>query len=172
MNFLDAIKKAWGILKLNKKDILDVASKQEYTKYAFFIVVLVGVMAAIGSGKLLGIISMPIALLVEFIIGFSAVYFFARLLGAKGEALSLFRVVGCSYLVYWIAIVPFTLGKVLTGLASVWTLIVTIVVLRDVYKLSIGKAIATIVITIFVFGVIIALLMLVSGITFFSLLNR
>ena len=79
--------------------------------------------------------------------------------------MDLFRPLSFASLINWIAVVP-VIGPIVSMIAALWLLVVNVVTIRDVHKLSTGKAVMVVLIPI----IIMLVLMFTLGIAILSLL--
>lgn len=165
MSFTDYVKKGIEIAKLNGKVAEHVAKDKNATGMGVLILVLAGVAAAIGRLNPVGIIAIPIANIVGWFIMIGVFHLIALLFGGKATFSELYRPLTVSSVIYWVSVIPF-IGPVLSSIASLWEIVVSVVVIRDVHKLSTGKAVAVVVIPIVVVAVIALVMLTLFAATF------
>jgi len=141
------------ILKLNVQAAENVAKDPKATNYALLYVALAGVASAIGTLNPFGIIVMPIFMLIAFFISIGILHLFAKLFGGQASFTEYYRAIGVGYVGTWIAVIPI-LGPLLSGLVSLWYIVVNVVVLKAVHKLTTFKAVLVLLLPAIVFGVI------------------
>lgn len=158
IGFVDYLKKGLEIIKLNEKVMGDVAKDQKATGMAVLFIAIAGVAMAIGTFMWMGIIFYPIAVLIGSFIGVGILHLFAKLFGGKGAFMDLYRVFGIGYILSWISVIP-VVGPMISGIAGLWMIVVSIIAVRKVHSLSTGKAVAVVLIPVviaIVLGVILA----------------
>ena len=149
MAFVDSLKKAIEIVKLNAKAIQEVAKDNTLTTHAFLILVIAGVASAVGQLNPLGLIVSPISVVVGQLIGVGILHLIASVLGGKGNYMQLFRASSFGGILSWVQIIPI-IGPMVGSVLSLWLIIVHVVVLKNVYKLSTAKAVIAILIPIII----------------------
>jgi hypothetical protein len=155
---MDYLKQGIEIIKLDDKTATQVAKDEKSFAMAILFVALGGVASAIGMLNPIGIITGPIFTVGFFFVWIGILFLLARLFGGKGTYMELFRPAGIASVLTWVAVVPL-LGVFLSMLASLWSIVVHIIIVRAVFKLSTGKAAAVVLIPIavlFIIGIMIA----------------
>lgn len=133
------LKKALGIIKLDQGVIKEVAEDKEAFLPALGIVAIGGLLAGIGgifTGFFAGIIIAPIISIIGSFIGTGIIFAIAYLLGGRGSYLSLYKVLGYTFILGWSNIIPF-----IGWIPSLWMLVVMVIALQVVLGVSRGKAI-------------------------------
>ncbi len=149
MRLLDAIKEGVEIVKLNREAIRRVAAEPEAFSMGIIITALQGIAAWLEptSCKAWELFTNP-PLAIFWLFVFSAIFHFvALLLGGRGDYMALLRVAGVGHVLGWVLIVPW-LGKLACLL---WSPVVAVVVLQEVYRLDQFKAIMCVVLPVMVF---------------------
>jgi hypothetical protein len=171
MSFMDYLKKAWEIVKLNKEVIAEIAADEKAMGPAIGVVAISGACWAIGALQPIGIIYGPIVRLIGFFIFVGIVHFAATtFLGGKGEFKSLLSPVGLGIMVTWVSIIPL-LGVVLGVLAGLWALVPAVLTAEHVYGIDRGKAIIAVVAPIVIFLILGGIFMMV-GLSMWAMLGR
>jgi hypothetical protein len=171
MSFVDYLKKAWEIIKLDKEVIAEMATDEKAVGPAIGVVAISGVCWAIGALQPLGIIYGPVVRLIGFFIFTGIVHFVANtFLGGKGDFKSFMTPVGLAIMLTWVSIVPI-LGLVLGTLAGLWVLVPAVLTAEHVYEIDRGKAIIAVVAPIIVFMILGGIFMMV-GLSLWAILGR
>ena len=158
------------ILKLNSQAAENVSKDPKATNYALLYVVLAGVASAIGTLNPFGIVIMPIVMLVGFFVSMGILHLLAKLFGGQASFKEYYRAMGVGYVGTWIAVIPI-LGPLLSGLVSLWYIVVNVVVLKAVHKLTTFKAVLVLLIPLIIFGVLGVMLAAVFATMFAGLLG-
>lgn|GEM_PF-2593137 len=167
---LDICKNFYGMFLLKDK------SYKEATKSSFGKAALIFLIAALGTaiGSLWTSVSVGtffsdwiggfIGLIIAYFIGVGILFLFAKLFGGKGDYMPYYN--GFSYLSLFmlLQIIPGQIGKILVFLGGLWAIVMSIFLTRSHFKLSTGKAVATVLIP----YVIIAVLALILLMTVFA----
>lgn len=156
MSFVDYLKKAWEIIKLNKEVIAEMAADEKALGPAIGVVAISGVCLAIGTWNAPGIIILPIVRLIGFFIFFGIAHFVATtFLGGKGDFKRLMPPVGFAAMVTWVSVLPIPpIAMFLAVLAGLWVLVPSTLAVEHVYGLDRGKAIIALAVPL-VLGVIV-----------------
>ncbi|MFH1501937.1 MAG: YIP1 family protein [Candidatus Eisenbacteria bacterium] len=171
MPFMDYLKKAWEIIKLNKEVIGEMAADEKAVGPALGIVAISGVCWAIGALQPLGILYGPVVRLIGFFIFTGIVHFVATtFLGGKGEFKSFMVPVGLAIMVTWVSVIPL-LGIALGSLAGLWVLVPAVLAAEHVYQVDRGKAVIAVVAPIVVFMILGGILMMV-GLSMWAILGN
>src|SRR3989344_4485688 len=129
MNFKEGVSRALAIIKLDGAAVDDTAHDSSATGMAFVIAILAGVAGVIG------------ALLQQLISG-----------TAKGLLASLASLVGGA-IIGWVMLIPFV-GPFLAFFAAIWSIVVDVIIVREVFDFSTGKAAAVVLIPVITAGII------------------
>ena len=162
--FVDSVKQAVEIVKLNGKAAVNVSKDKNATLMGILIVIIGGTLSGIanlagafdpyikGMGKiLLVILASMVVGLIFFFVSVGIIHLLARLFGGKAGYMELFRAQSHAQILSWLGplvIISF-LGNILNFLVSLWSIVVSIVILENVHKLSRGKAIMVVLIPVF-----------------------
>jgi len=160
MSFMDYLKKALEVIKLNKEVIDELANDEKAMGPAIAIVAISGACWAIGTWSAIGIILMPIFRLIGFFIFFAITHFVATtFLGGAGEFKKLLVPCGFATMVTWVAIFPFPPLAIFFGvLAGLWALVPCVLSVERIYGLDRGKAIIAVAVPL-ALGIIISAVM-------------
>ena len=161
MAFVDSLKKALAILKLDGGVMQEVALDNTITLHAFLILIIAGIASAIGQLNLAGLILLPIVIILIQFINVGITHGLALLFGGQAKYMQLFRAMSFSSIIGWIQVIP-VIGPIIGAVASLWLLVVEVVILKYVHKLTIVKAIIVVLIPI----VLIIVLFVVLSIIF------
>ncbi len=171
MGFQDAIKKGIEIAKLNRETCREVASNPEAFTQGLIITVLAGVAMWLSPASFTpwGILRYPLFAVLGLFIGGGILHFIAILLGGQGDYMALIRVLGVGRVVGWIRIIPW-LGTVVD---LVWSLVIAVVVMEELYGLDRFKAVLCVLIPFAVIAALGFIMIVVAGLatlgTFFFL---
>ena len=153
--FVDSVKQAVEIVKLNGKAAVNVSKDKNATLMGILIVIIGGTLSGIanlaGTFDLLLVILAPMMILISFFVSVGIIHLLARLFGGKAGYMELFRAQSHAQILSWLGplvIISF-LGNILNFLVSLWSIVVSIVILENVHKLSRGKAIMVVLIPVF-----------------------
>ena len=162
--FVDSVKQAVEIVKLNGKAAVNVSKDKNATLMGILIVIIGGTLSGIanlagafdpyikGMGKiLLVILASMVVGLIFFFVSVGIIHLLTRLFGGKAGYMELFRAQSHAQILSWLGplvIISF-LGNILNFLVSLWSIVVSIVILENVHKLSRGKAIMVVLIPVF-----------------------
>ncbi len=143
MGFQDAVKKGVEIVKLNRAAYREVALDPEAFAQALLITVLVGVAIALSppSFAFWHLFLWPVRALAGLFIGTAILHFVATIFGGRGDYMVLLRVVGVGNVVGWARVIPF-LGVIV----QLWSIVIAVVALEELYQLDRTKAILCVVI--------------------------
>jgi hypothetical protein len=135
---------ALGIIGLKREAIREAAAADDLTLGAVVFVGISGIAGAAGIFDIFGIFYYPIVQLACFALLTGVLWFIARLFGGTGTYLAQFRAQGLTWILFWISIIPFGIGAVLSVVTFVWWLVVDVVITEEVHGLSRGKSIAAV----------------------------
>lgn len=163
MGFQDAVKKGVEIVKLNRGVYQEVATAPEAFTQGLIITALAGVamwlcpLGFSGWGVILG----PLKALLLLFVGAAILHFVAALLGGQGDYMSLLRILGVGNVLGWVMIIP-----VLGWIVYLWSLVIAVVAVEEIYKLDRTKAILCVIMPAIVLIVAGFIVMLIAGFTF------
>ncbi|MCK4306139.1 MAG: YIP1 family protein [Candidatus Eisenbacteria sp.] len=160
MGFQDAVKKGIEIVKLNREAYREVASEPAAFTQALIITGLAGVAMWLCPVAFTawGVITGPLKALLALFIGTAILHFVAILLGGKGDFMALIRVLGVGRVLGWAAIIP-----VLGWIVNLWSLVMAVVAVEEIYGLDRTKAIMSVVLPFAVLFVLWIVMMLLVG---------
>ena len=169
--FVDSVKQAVEIVKLNGKAAVNVSKDKNATLMGILIVIIGGTLSGIanlaGTFDLLLVILAPMVVgLIFFFVSVGIIHLLARLFGGKAGYMELFRAQSHVQILSWLVIIPF-LGNTLNFLVSLWSIVVSVVILENVHKLSRGKAVMVVLIPAIVF----MLLVVIGSLAYFGTLS-
>lgn len=171
MSFGDYIKKGWEVVKLQGEAVDLLSGDEKGFGPGLGILAIAGVCSAIGTLSPLGIIYMPIMLIVGIFVVVGIMHFVATtFLGGKGQFREVFVPLSCAHLLLWVSIVPL-MGTVLSALAAIWMLVVSVVIIERVHKIDRAKAIIVVAVPV-VLWIIIFFIMTVIGVGIMALTSR
>jgi len=171
MNFKEGVSRALAIIKLDGAAVDDTAHDSSATGMAFVIAILAGVAGVIGAllqqlisgtakgllaslaslvgGAILSAVMMVILLLVS-----TLVYWVLGLIfGGRAPFMELLRPLGYSAIIGWVMLIPFV-GPFLAFFAAIWSIVVDVIIVREVFDFSTGKAAAVVLIPVITAGII------------------
>lgn len=169
MAFSDYIKHGWYAAQLKGEAIDGLAQDKEGLGPAVGILAIAGVCAAIGTLNGLGIIYLPIVRIIAVFIGVGIMHFVATVFGGKAHFWNIFVPISCASVITWIAVIPFV-GPVIAFLASLWLLVVAVVVIERAHGIDRGKAIVAVLTPVVLF-IILAMIGLVLGLSLLAFLR-
>lgn len=164
MDFVDSIKKALKILMLKGTAMKEVALGN-FVGHAFLILVITGLAGAVGQTlisaiigefsllTLLAFIYLPILTILGSLIWAGIWHIIALIFGGQAKYMELFKAVAFAQIVGWVAIVPF-IGTVISSILSIWLIVVSVVIVKNVHKLSTGRAVLVVLLPIIIIGVL------------------
>ena len=164
-SFGDYVKLAMEIVQLKGKSMDAVSKDKNAFKMAMLFIAIGGVASAIGSFNPIGIILNPILAIVASFVGVGILHLIAKLFGGKAKYQELYSVIGLASILQWISIIPL-LGMALGGIAGLWMMVVNVIAVKNMHKLSIGKAVIVVLIPVII-AVIIAFLVALVVVAFF-----
>lgn len=170
MGFVEYVKTAWEIITLKEPAINSAADDEKATMWSIVFVILAGAAMAIGGLNPLGIIVLPIFCLIGSFVWTAVLWVFAKIFGGKGTYMETYRPLGLAYVAMWITIIPI-LGALVSMFVGIWMIVVEIMVIKNVQKLSTGKAAAVVLIPvaiIMVIAIVIAVLFAAAFLAFFG----
>lgn len=159
MQFSQAIKGGFEIVRLNRTAMRQVASDPEAFAPALLITALVGIAMWIAppSFAIHGVITLPLLALIMLFVGAGIFHFMANLFGGQGEYMVLLRVLGAGRVLGWLRLIP-----VVGPIADLWSLMIAVVAIEELYGLDRTKAILTVAIPVAVL-VALGLIALIFG---------
>jgi len=166
MAFLDELKNAWEICRLNAAKIVEVAKNPNATGMAIAFIVIAGVAQAIGGLNPIALFTAPLFGIVGYLVGAGIFHLIAKLFNGQGDFMEMFRAMGYISILSWIMVIP-VVGVFLGMIVGIWQLVANIIIVQNVQKLSTGKAAAVVLIP---FALIIVLAIL-GAVMFFGVLN-
>ena len=155
MDFVNSIKQAIEIVKLNGKAAINVSKDKNATLIGILIIAIGSVLSNVLMLKIVDIISALIIGVIGYFIIVGIMHIIARLFGGQAKYLEYFRAQSHASILSWLGIlvvIP-TAGYIINFFISIWSLIVSVVILQSVHKLTRGKAIVVVllIITLFIF---------------------
>ncbi len=155
MSFFDYVKMGWEVIKLKAEAIEKLAAEEKGFGPAIAIIAIGGACGALGTIQAAPLfVVFAVAALVGMFIFTGIVHFAATsFLGGKGEFKPFFVPVGCGALITWATIIP-VIGPLLSWLAGIWLLVVSVLVTEKVYGLDRGKAVVAVAIPVVILLII------------------
>ena len=156
MDFVNSIKQAIEIVKLNGKAAKNVSKDKNATLIGILIIAIGSVLSNVLMFGIVYIISTLIIGVIGYFIIVGIMHIIARFLfGGQAKYLEYFRAQSHASILSWLGIlvvIP-TAGYIINFFISIWSLIVSVVILESVHKLTRGKAIVVVllIITLFIF---------------------
>lgn len=161
------IMRAIELVKLNGDAAKEASADEQGFVPGLLVVAVGGLAGAIGGlffhGSFAAIVTGPILAVVFSFIVVGIVHGLSILFGGKADFMSLYRAMSLAHIVSWARIIPF-----IGGLAGLWMLPMTVIILERVHELERGKAIAVVAILVgiallFMFLIMGAIMALVGG---------
>ncbi len=142
MNFTDAIKKGFELVKLNREAYREIAGNPE----AFTPAILIAAVAGLANWlsppfNLLGFILYPIFEVIALAFVTAVIHFVVILLGGRSDYMTLFRVLGIAWIIRWAQVIP-ALGWVV---GMVWGLVMSVVAVEELVGFDRMKSIVTVI---------------------------
>ena len=158
MDFVNSIKQAIEIVKLNGKPAKNVSKDKNATLIGILIIAIGSVLSNVLMLEIVDIISTLIIGVIGYFIIVGIMHIIARLFGGQAKYLEYFRAQSHASILSWLGIlvvIP-TVGSIINFFIAIWSLIVWVVILESVHKLTRGKAIVVVllIITLFIFMII------------------
>ena len=156
MDFVNSIKQAIEIVKLNGKAAKNVSKDKNATLIGILIIAIGSVLSNVLMLEIVDIISTLIIGVIGYFIIVGIMHMIARFLfGGQAKYLEYFRAQSHASILSWLGIlvvIP-TAGYIINFFISIWSLIVSVVILESVHKLTRGKAIVVVLLitTLFIF---------------------
>jgi hypothetical protein len=151
MSFFDYVKMGWEVVKLKVEAIEKLAADEKGFGPAIGIVAIGGACLAFGALRPAFFVPSAILMLIQMFIFTGIVHFCATsFLGGKGEFKQFFVPVGCASFIFWALIIPGVGPVLLSWLAGIWILVVSVLVAEKVYGLDRGKAVVAVAIPVVV----------------------
>lgn len=143
MGFGDAVGHGVEVVRLKRSAYRDVAADPLALAPSLVITALAGIALWLAPPHypLLGVLTYPLISLVLLLIAVTVLHFVATLLGGRGHYLTLLRVFGVGRVLGWVQIVPF-----LGSLAQLWSLVISVVAMEELYGLDRSKAVLSVLI--------------------------
>lgn len=156
MSFVDALKEALELVKLNRKAYTRVAGNPATFTWALAITALAGVASGLHPRQIgsVGFIWVPILQVLFLFIVAGLYHILAVVFGGKGDYMGFVRILGLANILGWASMIP-----VVGFLVGLWRLPVAFIALEEHYKLDTVKAIIVLVLPLVLFVILGALLM-------------
>lgn len=158
-DYIKELKKPFQIITLNKHVMKDVAHNSPTWLAAIFFGVWALISGIIEMDYMLAIGKFVGAILIGLIM--VLIYFWcAKIFGAKGKYIHLYRSYGYALLILGVSLVlvliPY-IGMVLFYLVGIWEVIVLVILLKNLYSMKTWKAILAILLPAIIVGVLVML---------------
>ncbi len=167
LNFKKEISEAWKIATLNKTAMNHVAGDKGKQVFAYYFIIAAGVLSLIGSQIFAPFVKPSLGFsilaalfhIITTIIGIYIVSFVAKKF-FKGHAdhNHFFRVMGYGMLVLWLGLFP-----PLSFIGAIWSLVIIFVALKTIHKLTTGKTIGTLLVSLVIMVIVSAILSPLMG---------
>lgn len=143
MRFREAVQQGFELVKLNRPVFRQVALDPEAFTPALMIVALAGIADWLSPPFAgLGFLFMPIREVIGLVVVTAIIHFTVIVLGGRGDYLALFRLMGFTWIVRWLLIVPVIGGPI----ALIWWLVMTVVAVEELFEFDRMKAIVTVIV--------------------------
>jgi len=153
MTFGEYFKQGIELIKLNGDTAKKLAADEKAFLTAILFIVIGGLASAIGSLNLGALVAGPIAIIVMYFIIVGVFHLLAKLFGGKGTYMGLFRAMGIASILGWVTVVPI-IGPILSPLVLIWSIVMDVVIIKNVHELSTGKAVWVVIIPLVIIGII------------------
>ncbi|GEM_PF-1223914 len=170
MDFVGSIRNSVRIISLDEDVISKVSDNPDSTNAALLIAAIGGVTGSIGAFNPVGIFFLPIFAVAALAIGTGVLHIIARILGGKGEYSKLFRVLGHVSIIQWFNVIP-VFGFLISMLLGLWSIVVSIVVIRTIHNISSFRAVLVIIIPVFVVTCFVVVISLMLGMAIASVMG-
>jgi hypothetical protein len=143
MGFGNAVRYGVEIVRLRRSAYREVAADPLAFTPSLVITVLAGIAwwLAPPHYPILGIVTGPVLSIVLLVLGAGVLHFVATAMGGRGHFLTFLRVSGVGRVLGWVQVVP-----ILGGVAQLWSLVIAVVAVEELYGLDRAKAILTVLI--------------------------
>jgi hypothetical protein len=143
MGFGQAVRHGVEVVKLNRRAYREVAADPLAFAPALMITALAGLAMWLAPPHwpVLGLVTGPLISLFSLFLAATVLHFVATWMGGRGEYLVFLRVFGAGRVLGWLEIVPLV-GTV----AQLWSLVIAVVAVEELYGLDQPKAILTVLI--------------------------
>ncbi|MBI2659789.1 YIP1 family protein [Candidatus Woesearchaeota archaeon] len=176
MGFLDSIKRGLRLIKLDGKAAAEIAKDSNSTLYGWLFIIIAGLVNVLAS--LILFIFSPYELLygLAYYVGLGLLWILilhglAKLFGGKSKLKEYFRAQSHVSLLSWLSILTMVnikfLPDIIGLMISIWSIVMTIVVVKAVHEISTWKAI----IVALALPLILIILVLIGGLAYFGVLN-
>ncbi|MBS3125693.1 YIP1 family protein [Candidatus Woesearchaeota archaeon] len=149
MTFKEGVSRALAIIKLDGAAVDDTARDSSATGMAFLIAILAGVANAIGSLMLPGLIILPIMMVVGLLVSTLVLWIIAMIFGGRASFMELLRPIGHSMMLSWVTVIPI-IGPFLSFFVGIWSIVMDVIIVREVFDFSTGKAVTVVLIPVVV----------------------
>lgn len=155
MSFVDALKEAWELVKLNREAYTRVAGNPATFTWALVITALAGVAEGLHPGRIgaVGFLWVPVFQIMLLFIVAGLFHILAVLFGGKGDYIGFVRILGLAHILQWASMIP-----VLGFLVGLWRIVVVYIALEEHYKLDTVKAVIVLILPIIVLAILGAIL--------------
>lgn len=142
MQFSEALRSGIEIVKLNRTAIRQTADDPRAFSPAVLITALVGIAMWLSPPlRIHGIVTGPLWALACLFAGAAVLHFMAVLLGGHGQYMGLLRALGVGRVLGWARLIP-----VVGTIVDLWSLVIAVVALEELYGLDRTMAILAVVI--------------------------
>jgi len=152
ISFVDSIKKAIDIIKLNGKVAENVSKDKNATLMGVLIIAIGAFLSQVLNLEIITLVSTLIIGIIGYFIIIGITHIVARLFGGKAKYIEYFRAESHAAILGWLGIltiIPF-LGAIINIVIGIWGLVVSVMILENVHKLARGKAIIAVLLPIVV----------------------
>ena len=159
MDFIDYVKQAVEIVKLNGKAAVNVSKDKNATLMGILIIAIGAILSQVFDLEMLTIMPVLIFTIIIYFIMVGIMHMLARLFGGQAKYMEYFRAESHAAILSWLVIlliIPFLAG-IVNFLVSIWGIVVSVVILENVHKLTRGKAVMVVLIPIIVLVLLVAI---------------
>lgn len=164
MTYTNTLARAVKVLTFNENSLNELANDESATGHGFLTLAITGalygilysmmialIMPGMATAGIVSIITYPIMMIIAFIIGYSIYHFLAKIFGGQATGAQYFRSLSNLMFITVLSVIP-----VVNFLVSIYMMVMNGFVLVKVHKLSVGKAVAVVLIPVlFLLGLVI-----------------
>ena len=169
IDFGNSVKQSIEIVKLNGKVAENVSKDKNATLNGILIIAIGAFLSQALNLEIITIVSTLIIGIIGYFIVIGITHIVAHLFGGKAKFIEYFRAQSHANILGWLgilAIIPF-LGGIINILATIWGIVVSVMILENVHKLTRGKAIVVALLPI----ILLTLLVVIGTIAYFGASN-
>ena len=187
MDIKDSVMQAIDIVKLDENTIDKVSKDKEALKIGIIIIAigsfltalanyigtkttestinLLGIEIAAAERSISSLIAAPIGSIIGIFIGVGVLFIIAKLFRGKATFMELFTPIAFASIISWLGIlniIPFV-GGIINFIAGIWSIVVTIIIVRKIYSFGTGKAVIVVLIPLVILVIIATILAVITA---------